>query len=87
MTFQVVNVVSVQEWDGGDRYHHKFYFTDYEVAKEYKAKVDKSCYLHHTSLIVCDTIEDVKNWKNGELRQRALAKLTPEDRQVLGLKD
>lgn len=87
MTFQVVNLISVEEWDGGDRHYHKFYMRSKDIAQKYQQEVDPHCYYHEVSLIICDTIQDVKDWKSGELKRKALAKLTAEEKQILGLKD
>ena len=86
MTLQVENLVSVQEWDGADRHYHRFYLRDIETAKRYKAEVDKFCHLHEVSLIICDNLQDVAEWKNGDLKRKALAKLTEADKTILGLK-
>lgn len=38
-------------------------------------------------VLLFDSPEEYTEFKNGEARKRALAKLTPEDKKVLGIKD
>ena len=80
---QVLKLYSVQVWDGGDRCDHKFYLTSKEEAEKYKAK-NKYDNIAEVNLEIFDTLEEWADWNTGKVRDRALAKLTPEERRALG---
>lgn len=78
--FQVYN------WDGGERHNPTdYYFTSKLLGQEYKDAVDKHCTIEKRTLLICDSIEDYKQNTKAEVKRKALAKLTAEERSILGL--
>ncbi len=74
-------------WDGGSRQTPTGqFFTNKAAAEEYM-KVNKHDYINHKVLLLVDDMEDLKNAAHAEMRKRALAKLSPEDKMILNLKD
>jgi hypothetical protein len=82
---QIIKCWGIHVWDGGDRHNHKYYVKTKEAAD---AWMDKNKYdmIHEYEFVILDDLTEVEAYKNGELRKRALAKLTDEDKIVLGLK-
>lgn len=80
---QILKLYDVQVWDGGDRHNHKFYLTSKEEADKYK-QANKYDEVYETTLETFDTIEEWKEWQSGKVKERALAKLTAEERRALG---
>ncbi len=80
---QVLNLFSVCVWDGGDRHNHKFYLTDKAEADKY---LEKNTYdsVHPVEIVTFDTLEEWTEWNTGKVKERALAKLTAEERKALG---
>lgn len=82
---KIINCWDIQVWDGGERHNHKYYVATKEAADEWKAR-HKHDLIYEKQFIILDNYEELMNYKNGEARKRALAKLTEEDKIVLGLK-
>lgn len=84
---QALELWEIHEWDGGDRTNAtgKF-FTNKEAADAYKVKRPHD-YIYHRVLILVDNMEDLAAHTHTEMRKRALAKLSPEDKLILGIKD
>ena len=82
---QIVKCWDIQAWDGGERHNHRYYVATKEAADEWlKNHPHDAAYQHN--MVILDDLNEVEAFKNGELRKRALAKLTDEERIVLGLK-
>lgn len=73
----------VDEWDGGERHHFKFYITDKNEADAYLQK-NKFDTITPVVLMVFDTLAEVEEFSINRLKESALAKLTPEERMALG---
>ena len=56
-----------------------------EAADEWKFR-NKYDEVYEHQIVILDDLKEVEEYKNGEMRKRALAKLTEEDKIVLGLK-
>ena len=56
-----------------------------EAADEWMAK-NKYDMVYEHEMVILDSWDELQDYKNGELRKRALAKLTAEEKVVLGLK-
>lgn len=80
---QVLTVWDVQVWDGGGRHNHAFYVKDEFQANVWK---EKNTYdsIVKKEIQIFDTIAEYQEFKNGELKRKALQKLTREERVALG---
>ena len=82
---KIIKCWDIQVWDGGDRHNHKYYVATKEAADEWMAK-NKYDMVYEHEFVILDNWDELQDYKNGELRKRALAKLTAEEKVVLGLK-
>ena len=82
---KIIKCWDIQVWDGGDRHNHKYYVATKEAADEWKFR-NKFDEVYEKEFVILDSWDELKEYKNGELRKRALAKLTEEERIVLGVK-
>ncbi len=82
---QVIKCWDIQVWDGGDRHNHKYYVKTKEAADAWMAK-NKYDMIFEQEFVILDGLDEIEAYKNGELRKRALAKLTDAEKVVLGLK-
>lgn len=80
---QVLKLYSVQTWDGGDRHNHKFYLTNKAEADRYM-KDNKFDAVFEQTFEIFDTLEEWREWDTGKVKERALSKLTAEERRALG---
>lgn len=84
---QIIELYEVGVLDGVDRVIPRFYFTDKVDADRYKS-IPKN---QHDSVFlkqfkVYTSFRDYQDNSDKAIRDRALAKLTPEEKMVLGLK-
>lgn len=82
---KIIKCWDIQVWDGGDRHNHKYYVATKEAADAWMAK-NKFDTVYEKQFIILDSYEELMDYRNGESRKRALAKLTEEDKIALGLK-
>ena len=82
---QIIKCWDIQVWDGGERHNHKYYVATKEAADQWMAK-NKFDSVWEKELVILDSFAELEEYRNGEMRKRALAKLTEEDKKVLGLK-
>lgn len=83
MAVEKITLYEVQEWDGGEQHHGTGYaFRDKALAT--KAAGIYGAVQEH-EFCICETIEDLADGKEAKKRQKALSKLTAEERQILGL--
>jgi len=82
---KIIKCWDIQVWDGGDRHNHRYYVATKEAADEWMAK-NKYDMVYEHEMVILDSWDELQDYKNGELRKRALAKLTAEEKVVLGLK-
>lgn len=75
----------IQVWDGGDRCNHKFYVASAVEANRWK-QLNKFDNVDQREFEIFDSIEEYKESRSEETRQRALAKLTLVERRALGFK-
>lgn len=80
---QVLKLYSVQVWDGGDRHNHRFFLTSKAEADRY-IKDNKYDTVFEQTIEIFDTLEEWKEWNTGKVKERALSKLTAEERRALG---
>lgn len=83
MATTLINCFDVQRWDGGERTVHECYVTDKvsasNIAGMHGSVVEKTFIIH-------DNQDDYNDFKNGEVKKRALAKLSDIELAALGLK-
>lgn len=82
---QIIKCWDIQVWDGGERHNHKYFVATKEAADQWMAKNTYDS-VWEREFIILDNFAELEEYRNGEMRKRALAKLTEEDKKVLGLK-
>jgi len=82
---QIIKCWDIQVWDGGDRHNHRYYVKTKEAADAWMEK-NKYDTVYETEFVILDDLSELQAYKDGELRKRALAKLTDAEKVVLGLK-
>ncbi len=82
---KIIKCWDIQVWDGGDRHNHKYYVSTKEAADQWMAKNKYDTVFEH-EFVILDSWDELEEYRNGEMRKRALAKLTEQDKKVLGLK-
>ena len=82
---QIIKCWDIQTWDGGDRHNHKYYVATKEAADAWIAK-NKYDSVNEREFVILDSLDELTEYESGELRKRALAKLTEAEKKVLGLK-
>lgn len=81
---KIIKCWDIQVWDGGERHNHKYYVATKEAADGWKTK-HKYDIINEREIVILDDLIELEEYENGELRKRALAKLTEQERKVLGL--
>lgn len=81
---KIVKCYSVQVWDGGDKHYHRYYVASKEEADKHMA-TNKYDHVTPVTIVIFDSYEEYLSSKKGELRKQALAKLTEEEKHILGL--
>jgi hypothetical protein len=79
---KIIECYDVQLWDGGDRHYHECYVVDKDDAK---AIAGQHGAVYKRTFIIHESKEEYEFLKSGELKKQALAKLTVEERNALGL--
>lgn len=82
---QVLEVLDVETWDGGERHAHAYYLDATKCKKE--DVKDAHSRVTKRVLVVFDSISDMMDNSVVKVRARALAKLDPFERQALGIRD
>ena len=82
---KIIKCWDIQVWDGGERTNHKYYVATKEAADAWMVENTYDS-VYEKEFIILDSFAELEIYRNGELRKRALAKLTEEERIVLGLK-
>ncbi|MCK9369209.1 hypothetical protein M0R04_04660 [Candidatus Dojkabacteria bacterium] len=84
---EIVELFEIGVWDGGERNVVKFAFSNQEAAESYK---EMPKHKHDTiikkQIKVYSSLNDYHNNSDEAIKARALSKLTPEEKLVLGLK-
>lgn len=82
---KVITLWEIHEWDGGDRQLYRGNcLASQEAADAYKASNGHACVVKRV-ITVFDDLEDMKENSLAKRKERALAKLSDEDKAVLGL--
>jgi len=83
MSVKVFTVWRIFEWDGGDRdIRTDFLFTDKQVAE---TAVEPGGRIAKETICILDTLDDLIEAKEGVAREKALNKLSPHERKLLGV--
>lgn len=82
MTTRIIECYDVQRWDGGDRTNHYCFMTTEKDAKEVAGEHG---HIVKRDFVVHESIADLQHWNSGELKRKALAKLTIAEKIALGL--
>ena len=82
---KIINCWDIEVWDGGERHNHKYYVATKEIADDWKVN-HKHDLIYEKQIVILDSYAELMEYRNGEARKRALAKLTEEDKIALGLK-
>lgn len=80
---QIIEAWDIQRWDGGGGSNHECYIASEEEAALYLANSPHDRYYKKT-FIIHETAQQAREFKQGEAKKRALAKLTKEERAALG---
>ena len=83
---QVIEVKEVHTWDGGDRHKYSHTMTGGIPDAELKAAWPH-CTIVQKMLVIHSSIESVKEYTQLAIRQRVWDKLTPLERDALGMKE
>ena len=83
---KVIECKQVDEWDGGDRHHFGFYVST-DVPNEDIEKARPHCYIAKKTLVVFDSLQEVADHDVHKVRKQVWAKLTPLERQAIGMQD
>ncbi len=83
----LIHCYSIQEWDGGENHNHVFYLTNETEANRYLADPKHK----HNQAIPCvlkifDSVAQSLEFSPKAIKERALAKLTEEEKFILNLK-
>ena len=81
----VLDLYEVMVWDGGEHHYPKFYFQYEKDAQEY-VKAYPHDFYQKRQFKVYYSYEDFEDNTDDAIRKRALDKLTPEEKLVLGVK-
>lgn len=84
MTTKIIECFEVLRWDGGERQNHLCYMERKEDADALAGKHDA---VIKKTFVVHDSVESFKRLESGELKKKALAKLTKEERLALGFNE
>ncbi len=80
-----LDVYEVALWDGGNMHKHEYYVLKENSTKEQLEKLHQYSHIREKTIVVMHKPEEYADFKLEQLRQRALAKLTKEERKILGL--
>jgi hypothetical protein len=83
---KVIECKQVDEWDGGDRQNFGFYISA-DVPNEDIEKARPHCYIQKKTIVVFDSLQELADHGVYKLRRAAWAKLTPLERQAIGMQD
>jgi len=81
----VITVYAVSIWDGSDGRTNKSIYFEHEADAKKWVENNKFDSYHVHSTNVFTSLQDYADFKSGEIRRKALLKLTPEEKAVLGL--
>lgn len=82
---QIIDVWDYQVWDGGNRHYHAGYFSRVNVSSDEAIQLaGQYDMIDAKEIVVYSSIQEYKDELNETVKKRALAKLSSEERRVLG---
>lgn len=82
---QVLQLYRVHQWDGGERTNATdIYFTEQKAADDYKA-ANKFDTVIKNNLVLCASLDEYESFKLNAIKERAMSKLSVEEKYALGL--
>lgn len=86
---QFIEYYDIERWDGGESTNYLASFSTKEVAEEFLKKCGQPKH-HHSgpyrrTVMIYDSYDDYTSNTREKIRLNAIAKLTPEEREVLKL--
>ena len=85
---QIIKVFKIYDWDGGDRDELKSYYLKRE--ENFDANLLKANHNRHfapESIVILDNLQELKQYELGALKKKALAKLTAQEKLLLGISE
>jgi hypothetical protein len=82
---KILNFYEIMKWDGGDRHYGTGICFEEESAAEDYLKGNRYDTYQECTFRLYDSKTEVEEIKRQEARAKALAKLTKEERELLGL--
>jgi hypothetical protein len=82
---KVLKFLDVYLWDGGERHNYAHSFNAETTSKRDLELTFKHCQVYEKTIVLFDNVTDFDQNKNEIKRQAVLAKLTPEERALLGV--
>lgn len=80
---KALTLYRLESWDGADRHNPTgIYCSNKSDADKWKATYDS--YTEMT-ILIADSFNEIQELEQQKVKTRALAKLTPEERKILGL--
>lgn len=74
---------SIEVWDGGDRHNPRYLVSNKAAADGWKAKNSYDLIVEK-NMIIFDSLAEIEDFENGEIKKQALAKLTEVEKRALG---
>lgn len=82
---KVLKMLDVWLWDGGERHIYAHSFNAETTSKKDLESKFKHCQVYEKTIVLFDNVTDFDQNKNEIKRQAVLAKLTPEEKALLGV--
>jgi hypothetical protein len=76
----------IEQWDGGSGSRSQFH-TPHKATAEAWVKANPHDHFVTVNMLLIDSLADAARFRDAEIRNNALQKLTAEERIVLGLAD
>ena len=74
---------SIEVWDGAERHYPRYLVSNKEAADEWKSN-NKHDLIVEKNMIIFDSIKELMDFKSGEIKRQALAKLSDVEKRALG---
>lgn len=81
---QLLKLWDIQCWDGGERHNSRYLVSDKSIGDKW-LQHHKHDIIWEKEIIILESWDELENYRNGKVREAALAKLTDIEKKVLGL--
>ncbi len=81
---KIIDAWVIEVWDGGERHYPKFNVLSEDIAIAW-TKDNPNDYFTKKQFIFYETLEEFSEEHKKKVREAALAKLSPEEKAILGL--